>query len=231
VFAISAFWFAMSAAAAFRIRPYPSASRPDRGYDYRGLARQRPLLIALGILTAGFIAVWTGQPLLSQYLEEARHFSRTTIGAFGSVTALGTAVFSLLLGRLAAWRGFFASLTLVSAAFVLLLITGSPPVVMVALFMFGGYYASRPMATSVISPLVSEHQRGTAFALVDTLAGLATLIGANTAGALYAQDPQGPFVAALAGIGGVMLLGMMLLRAPRARDLEAVGAYSEQTSK
>ena len=214
VFLISAGWFLLSILAIFRISVFPVEERPERGTDYGTLLRQGPVMLAFGLITLGFIVVLIGQPLSSQYLEEIRHFSRTTIGTFGSINALGTAIFSLLLGRLAAWRGFLISVLIVLGSFALLLMSGSPIVVVVAVFMLGAYYTTRPLASSVISLLVPAHQRGMAFALVETLSGLASLIGANVAGVLYAQNADLPFVVGIVGIAAVVVLSVSVLRRP-----------------
>jgi MFS family permease len=227
VFLISVFWFVLSTAAISRAHAYPTPVRPAHGYDYRGLLRQNHVRLAFFLLTLGFVAVLTGQPLSSQYLEEVRHFSRTTIGAFGSLNALGTAVFSLLLGRLTAWRGFFAALSMVMASFALFLLNGSPVVVTAAVFLLGAHYATRPLATSVISTYVAEHQRGLAYALVDTLAGLAALIGTNLAGTLYEVNPGWPFGVGMTSIVGVAALGLVFLVLPARRNAEILAAYSQ----
>jgi predicted MFS family arabinose efflux permease len=212
VFLISAAWFALSTWSIHQIRPYPAPERPAHGHDYRGMLRRGPVVLALGVLTFGFLAVLTGQPLASQYLEEVRGFSRSAIGVLGSISALGTSVFSLTLGRLSSWRGFFASLLLVMASFALMLWSGAGPVVAVAYFLLGAYYTTRPLAVAAISERVAEHQRGMAYALVDTLAGLATLAGTNLAGLLYSRDAGGPFWAGIVGAIAVMLIGGLLLR-------------------
>jgi len=154
------------------------------------------------------VALLTGQTLSSQYLEEARGFSRAAIGLFGSLSALGTTVFSLALGRLSSWRGFFASLVLVFGAFGLLLVTSSPPLVALAVFLLGAHYTARPLAASVIGERTPAHQHGIAYALVDTAAGLATLVGTNLAGSLYTADPDGPFVAGMVGIAVLTALNV-----------------------
>jgi len=212
VFLISAVWFALSTWSIHRIRSYPAPKRPAHGHDYRGMLRRGPVVLALGVLTFGFLAVLTGQPLASQYLEEARGFSRSAIGVLGSISALGTAIFSLTLGRLSSWRGFFASLLLVMVSFALMLWSGAGPVVAVAYFLLGAYYTTRPLAVAAISERVAEHQRGMAYALVDTLAGLATLAGTNLAGLLYSRDAGWPFWAGIGGAIAVMLIGGLLLR-------------------
>lgn len=215
VFLISVVWFALSLIAAVGTQAYPIPERPPHGYGYDGMLRQWTIRAAFGLITLGFVAVLVGQALASQYLEEVRGFSRTMIGLFGSVNALGTAVFSLLLGRLTAWRGFFISLLLVLASFIALMLTGALPAVLFGAFLLGAYYTTRPLATSVISAYVREHQRGMAYALVDTLAGLGTVIGTNAAGRLYSLDPHGPFLAGGVGIVGVTALGVILLRCTR----------------
>jgi len=188
------------------------------------MLRRTPVVLALGLLTFGFLAVLTGQPLSAQYLEEARGFSRSAIGIFGSLNALGTALFSLSLGRLSSWHGFFASLLLVMVSFALLLWSGAEPVVAAAYFLLGAYYTTRPLAVAVISERVAEHQRGMAYALVDTLAGLAALGGTNLAGVLYARDAGWPFLAGIGGVIGVILIGTLLLSAEARRSQAAATA-------
>jgi len=224
VFLFSVFWFLLSVWAISHTAHYPVPPRPDRGYDYRGVLRRPPVIAALTVLTFGFIAVLTGQTLSAQFLEEARGFSRSAIGAFGSLNALGTAVFSIALARLPAWRGFFATLLLVLVAFGLLLAGGAWPVVVAAYFLLGAYYTTRPFAVSVISHYVQEHQRGMAYALVDTLAGLATVLGTNLAGVLYAQDTAWPFQAGIGGLIAVVVAGFVLLRSPAHRHPDTVPA-------
>ncbi|MEB2288834.1 MAG: MFS transporter [Anaerolineae bacterium] len=210
VYIISTFWFVLSTLAIMRTHPYPTPEPPPGGYDYGGLLRRRSVTVPLIVLTLGFIALLTGQALSSQYLEEARGFSRGVIGVFGSLSALGTAIFSLLLGRLTSWRGFFSSLLLVLVSFVLLMSTGNTAVVMGAAFLLGAHYAARPLAASVIGERVPAHQHGIAYALVDAVAGLATLIGTNIAGRLYGANPDWPFAAGSVGLVLVMALGVML---------------------
>lgn len=222
VYLISLFWFAWSAVVITRTNRYPVPERPAHGFDYQALLRRRSVIAALVLLTVGLVAVLVGQTLSSQYLEEVRSFSRTTIGAFGSINAFGTAIFSLLLGRMAAWRGFYAALWLVLASFVLFLLSGSAVVAVVAVFLLGAHYAARPLSIAVIALYVAEHQRGLAFALVDTLAGLATIIAANAAGVFYARDPGLPFVAGIVLVALVTLGGIMALR----RNVTPVPAYS-----
>ncbi|HVO69412.1 MAG TPA: MFS transporter [Aggregatilineaceae bacterium] len=227
VFFFSTFWFALSTLTIRRTHDYPAPERPEEGHDYRGALRQRTVLAAFGLLTLGFVAVLTGQTLSAQFLEEVRGFSRTSIGAFGSISALGTLVCSLALGRLAAWRGFYTALGLVLLAFGLLLVSGAAPVVVVATSLLGAYYTTRPLAVTVISGYVAEHQRGMAYALVDTLAGLATVIGTNLSGVLYGANPDWPYMAGMAGIVVTAVLGGLRVNAPRRRNVTAAAAYTD----
>lgn len=227
VFLISLFWFTVSMWTILQTHSYPSPKRPALGYDYRGLLRQRSVVTAFGVTTLAFIVIYTGQTLAPQYLEEIHDYSRTWIGVLGSLNALGTAVLSLMLGRLSSWRGFFASLCLVMLAFALLLWSGLWPVVVIGYFILGAYNAARPFAVSLISERVSEHQRGMAYALVDTLAGLAAVIGMNLAGRLYAVTPEWPFGVGIAGLIVVWGLGLALAHRPVQRNLAKQSTYGE----
>jgi MFS family permease len=112
-------------------------------------------------------------------------------------------------------------------AFGLLLATGAAPVIVMATFLLGAYYTTRPLAVSVISGYVAEHQRGVAYALVDTLAGLATVIGTNLSGALYGVNPDWPFMAGMAGIAATAVLGGLWVYAPRRRAAATAATYTD----
>jgi MFS family permease len=225
VFICSTVGFALSTAAILRTTDYPAPVRPAHEHTNRAALRQWPLLSPFILVTLVFVALYLGQTLSSQYLEEVDRFSRASIGAFGSLNALGTAVISLGLGGLSSWRAFFASLLLVALSFVLLLVSGAWPVVVVAYFLLGAYNAARPLAVSIISERVPEHLRGTAYALVDTLAGLAYLLGNVAAGALYGIDPRWPFWAGIAGIVVSFLFARLIPRLSPERNPEAHAAY------
>ncbi len=226
VFLISTVGFALSTLAIRRTSDYPAPERPAHGYDYRGLLRQRSVQVAFLMVTLAFVALYVGVSLAPQYLEEVDGFSRASIGVFGSLNALGTTVLSLGLGRFSSQRGFSASLILAFLSFGLLLLTGAWPVVVVAYFLLGAYNAARPLAVSVISERVAEHQRGVAYALVDTLAGLAYLVGNVAAGALYGGDAAWPFWAGMAGIAAALLLALAIPPAPQTWNAPARPAYT-----
>ena len=212
VFLFSTIWFGLSAAAIMRTSGYPIPERPDQGYAYHALARQPVVVATFGLITLAFIAIAVGQTLSPQYLEDARGFSTRWIGVFGSFNALGTVVFSLALAQIAPWRGFFASLGLVAVSFVMLLASGAWSMVIVAFFLLGAYNTARPLAVGVVSNRVAEHQRGVAYALLDTLAGLAIIVGTNTGGRLYATDPDWPLLAGAISLPVIMVIGVAMLR-------------------
>lgn len=212
VFLFSLIGFGLSTWAIRHIHRYPPLPRPERGYNYMGLLRRREIISIFGLLTLAFVAIYTGQTLAPQYLSDVRRCSNTLVGIFGSFNALGTTVFSLAMGRLSAWRAFFASLLLVMLSFSLLLLTGILPLIAVAYFMLGAYNTARPLGVSIISERVAEHQRGMGYALFETLAGLAVVVGTLLSGLLYATDPGWPFMAGLVGGALVLLLAGWLVR-------------------
>src|SRR5690606_1628893 len=95
-----------------------------------------------------------------------------------------------------------------------------------AYFLLGAYYTTRPLAVAAISERVAEHQRGMAYALVDTLAGLAALSGTVLAGLLYARDADWPFLAGIGGVIAVTLIGGLLLRGESSRSRRAAATVA-----
>jgi predicted MFS family arabinose efflux permease len=183
-----------------------------------------------GIMLFAFVMVYIGNTLSPRFLDEQRGFSTQWIGFFGSVGALGTSILSLTLSRLSSWRGFFASLLLVLLAFVLLFVSGLWIVVALAYFGFGAFNVARSMIVSILSERVAEHQRGTAYAMADTLAGLAAVLGSNLAGRLYAAKPELPYMTAITGIGAVLFISLILLRVPHKRQSRVRGVSDESFS-
>ena len=229
VYWISAAWLALSTLAAMATHHYPAPVLPAEGHSPLRILRRSDVLVALGLLTLGFTALLIGQPLSAQYLEEVHSYSRTAIGIFGSLSALGTTVFSVLLGRAHPWHGFFLGLILAGLSFVLFVSSGALWVVVLAVFLLGAHYAVRPLASAIIEPLVEAHQRGVAFALVEMLVGLAATGGPTVAGFLYAYDPRSPFVVGALGVGAVLALAAVLRRSERAsrRNATLAAAYSK----
>ncbi len=229
VYGISTGWLVLSTLAVMATHHYPTPTMPLGGYAPHKMLRRPSVLTTLGILTLGSTALLIGQPLSSQYLEEVRGYSHTAIGVLGSLNALGTTVFSVLLGRIHPWRGFYWGLALAGASFVLFVSSGALGVVVLAVFLLGAHYATRPLASAIIEPLVEEHQRGMAFALVEMLVGLAATGGPFAAGYLYTYDPRSPFVVGALGVLAVMGLAALVQRGTRLRPRNAalVGAYRE----
>jgi predicted MFS family arabinose efflux permease len=230
VFWISLGWFSLSTWAIYQTHDYPKPERPPQGYDYRGLLTNGAVLMPFGIMLFAFVMVYIGNTLSPRFLDEQRGFATQWIGFFGSVGALGTSILSLTLSRLSSWRGFFASLLLVLLAFVLLFVSGLWIVVALAYFGFGAFNVARSMIVSILSERVAEHQRGTAYAMADTLAGLAAVLGSNLAGRLYATKPELPYLTAITGIGTVLFISLILLRMPHKRQNRVRGVADESFS-
>ncbi len=229
VYWISTAWLVLSTLAVTATHHYPVPELPAHGYAPQRMLRRPGVLAALGIITLGFTALLTGQPLSSQYLEEVRRFSRTAIGVFGSLSALGTTFFSVALGRLRPWTGFYFSLALAGFSFVLFANSGALWVVVLAVFLLGAHYAARPLASAIIEPMVEAHQRGMAFAVVEMLVGFAATGGPAAAGFLYAYDPRSPFVAGAVGVVLVLALSALWQSGKRRarRNTASVGAYKK----
>ncbi len=172
--------------------------------------------VLLGVIVfAIFLAMYIGQPLAPNFLQNIAGWPVARIGLLGSLNALGVTLLAPALGRWAAggkMRGLLVAQALVWASLGLLLIgaRGLPGFVLAAFFLRGGYGACRNLTGAHIAGLVSAENRGVAFGLYETAVASAHMVAPYIAGWLYAIQPAAPIVAGLIFIPAVMLLTPIL---------------------
>ncbi|WP_322800885.1 MFS transporter [Thermoflexus sp.] len=219
VLLVSAGLFSLSTLAAIRLPADPPPQRPG----HRSLVEFRrgiPWPFGLALLTL-FTAGQLGLVLLPNFLQQRGAWTRTHLGLFASLQALGAIVLGPMLGRwdegrarpiglLSAWGLGWIAFALLQIGFRYL------PIVSGAMFLLGGMYAGYSLAAARILRLASQETRATSSALVHTARSLAMTLAAPLAGLLFTLEPAYPLRAAGLAIplamGAVFWTGKLIPR-------------------
>ena len=189
--------------------PYHTADTP---WTLASLWRQRRFRRSIVFFFVGFFAVYTAQDFFNPYLAQVHGQSFLRLGIYASLTALGTAVLTLLFGRFADTRGPRFSLggaLLALAVACLLLLTGFNAAMWgVAAFAFGGLDALRYVANGLIGASFKGVPLAWGYAIFDTAMGIPMVLGAIIGGTLFKAHAALPFVAV--GVIAVALLALLL---------------------
>ena len=197
IFYVSTFWLALSTLAALFCPTFPVLKDLDPQRDRSSLvrnARFRGLFVVLALL---FTTGPLGFALYPRFLEEIHGFSTESLGFLGTISAIGVTVMSLWLGGRTAWRGLFYALGMTLLAFLIFYVTSDPLIVGVGYFLFGGWRAIRPIATSLLSETARTDQQNYAFAAVELLESMGGIAAPLLAGILYAREAELPVTAAI----------------------------------
>ncbi len=229
VFWIAAGWFALSALAVIRI-PRP-ASRQSADLTGTILDRPKPAapwwrlssgqLVMYAVLMGLFFCWALGNALVPTYLEEARALSVAEIGGLGTATALGGVVWLMLLRRRQSRQALVISAGLMALAMMVLLFApvdaGQLAYMVGVYFMLGTCMVVRPLSLDIVSKHTPPEQRGTGFAMVETIWGVGVSAGSWVAGFLYSRSSGLPFQVTLIALLPLMVLTWFGLRAPGAQ--------------
>jgi MFS family permease len=231
VYVTAAGCFAISTLVMLMVTSQPVRVRANIWQRPSGAVLRSGILLSV-IVFSIFLAMYIGQPLAPNFLQNIAGWPVERIGLLGSLNALGVTLLAPTLGRWATdgkLRGLLAAQALVWASLGLLLIgaQGLPGFVLAAYFMRGGYSACRNLTSAHIAGLVSAENRGVAFGLSETSVASAQMAAPYIAGRLYAVQPAAPILAGLALIPMGMLLAPILNRPSpvvgRASDREQAG--------
>jgi MFS family permease len=219
VYVIAAICYAISTWVMLRIASQPVRARANIWQRPSGAVLRSGILLS-AIVFMVFLAMYIGQPLAPNFLQNIAGWPVERIGLLGSLNALGVTLLAPALGRWAAGgklRGLLAAQVLMWASLGLLLIgaQGLPGFVLAAFFLRGGYSACRNLTSAHIAGLVSAENRGVAFGLSETSVASAQMVAPYIAGWLYAVQPAAPILAGLALIPMGMLLAPILNRSSR----------------
>jgi MFS family permease len=194
-------------------------------------ARLRPLTATYLKLCFVFFTAIIGMVLPANYLGTLNWDISDVNSLGGTANASGALILSLVLGRVAAGRrrrGLLLGQGLVFSAMVLFMLStpslrGLP---VAAYFLLGAVPALRELSNAQLAGQVDHDLRGTALGMNETIFALARSLAALLAGALFALNPHGPFIAAIALIPIGMVLIARLRPVPAREEFIAMASTS-----
>jgi MFS family permease len=231
--------FAISMLAVTQVSSQPVYPQDERKRRWRSLLSGRFLRFAAFVCLL-FVAMHLGYPLASNFLKDTGGWSVVTIGTLGSFQALGTALFSPLLGRLSDGTtghppgseggddsphriredhsplgqvgGLLVGQGLVWISALILLLAGTFPVLAGGYLLRGAYQGCRSLIQARGTALGGEADRGLVLGATETIIAAAQFLAPYAAGWLYAGDPAYPLAASLVLIPITLLLTVIGLR-------------------
>ncbi len=181
----------------------PIKSQPPRSIDSDAKLIELPrssLEIAILLLLFGGTAAFsiTSPSYLPLFLRSHYGLSNSQINLLGSFQALGSSVFTILLGRWAATRNegstIAKQLLLVCGGIAGVLVAGSPFLLVPLVFLIGGARAPSPLAYSLLSRVREGKTRTGQFGFYLTFEQLGFFVGALIGGFLYSWTPESVFI-------------------------------------
>jgi DHA1 family multidrug resistance protein-like MFS transporter len=188
VFFASATAFAVSTIFLVRLSERPLIHHGASAARYRD-AMKVPVIRAIGALQFGILAVlMIGTTLLPNYLKEVHQIGVGTIGWFGSIAAVGSALISLGVARIkviTTIRTIGLAPICVGLLCGVTLLTGNPLVLAVAFLGRGGFMVAWSLFAAVLSDTAPPRLLSRAFAFSEFLGAIGLALAPFIAGALY----------------------------------------------
>ena len=204
---------------------FPLERQPPREKDSTAplleLPKTRQELTILLFLTGATVAISITSPsFLPLYLHEQLSLTGSQVQLLGAVQSLGSAVFTILLGRWASTRvegkTIARVLLPVAAGAVGISLSGSPFIIVPMVFLLGGARSPSPVAYSILSNSIRGRSRAGRFGIYLTFEQLGFVIGSFIGGLLYTWRPTSIFFATFS-----LFVLLAVLSALRIREVGA----------
>jgi len=219
------FWVTLALWIVSTVILFPLQRQPPRKEDSTAplleLPKTRQELTILLFLTGGTVAISITSPsFLPLYLHEQLSLTSSQVQLLGAVQSLGSAVFTILLGKWASTRAegrTIAKVLLpVAAGAIGISLAGSPFTIVPMVFLLGGARSPSPVAYSILSNSTRGGSRAGRFGIYLTFEQLGFVIGSFIGGLFYTWKPTSIFIATS--------LLFVLLAALSALRIRGVGA-------
>ncbi len=155
------------------------------------------------------------RPFVPQFLAEVYQFGKFEIGVLGSVSFFSSAVLGILLGKVGdKWKksyALFASMVLCSGSLLLLILSNSFLVLIIAFFVTGGSYLAWSLMSAVVGPLAPEHVRARWISIPQTMSMFCSIIAPYVGGVLYGSSPYYPLIVAIVATFVIALVALSKL--------------------
>jgi MFS family permease len=234
LFVIGAALFSVSFFIALSVRSHAAHLNYTKHRD-QSLRKQigglRPLVPLYARLFFVFFAALIGTILPANYLSTLGWDISDVNSLGGTASAIGAMVLSLALGRMAAGRrrrGLLIGqlLVLLSMLLFALSMPAQRALPIAGYFLLGAVPTLRELSNAQIAGQAKDHFRGTALGMNETVYFLARSLAALLAGTLFALNPRGPFIAAIALIPIGMVLIARLRPLPAREEFIAMASTS-----
>jgi MFS family permease len=191
------FWFTLALWTVSTVILFPLKRQPPGEMDSKvplvELPRSREELTILVFLFGVPAAISITSPsFLPLFLNDQLHLTGPQIQLLGSIQAIGSAIFAILLGKWAATRNPGSSmanvLLLVATGALGIALAGSPLLVVPMVFLLGGARAPSYVAYSLLSNMRQGKSRAGQFGFYLTFEQLGFLVGSFTGGFLYSSN-------------------------------------------
>jgi MFS family permease len=215
-FVIAAFWTLLSIVFFARLSAGRELVRgaEDGRATYQAALRHPGVGPLLSLQFTTIFALALGVSLIPTFLAEERAMDPATITMLGSIGAVGSVSFGLIVARVAALqRAPFVAIAIAVALVVTAMgvIVGTAIIwlILLAFLGRGGLFSAWGLFIAAASEIVSERHRARLFALCEMAGGMAFSFAPVLAGVLYSWRPEAPLLSSIAF--GVLLIPLLLL--------------------
>lgn len=223
LFGIALVLFVLSFFILLPLNPQVPEHRSIRLDRYKPLLTNWNFLHFLGLVFAVFVAMQLGMPLAPNFVSEVRGFDVWIIGLLGTCNSIGSVVLHLFLGGRMPQRMLVITQIMMAAYIFILLSSHSLPWLLVAFFFRSSWHLAHGMTVAQIGQVVSQSNIGLALGFVESVYGMALVLGPIAAGWLYELAPELPFQVSLILI--LLTIGLVWRFAPQKSAESSIAAW------
>ncbi len=167
-------------------QPIHHTSKPVKAF--RSVLSRNYLLFTF-LLFFIIFATYLPQPLTPNFLKNQLHYSLSTIGLLFFVNGAGIVIFNLIIGSLPAYKGLIIGQGFVLLFSLLLCKATNLSLIIMALFILGGFRAARTMGTAHLRCYIEPANLGIAFGFSEMVIAISLFLSSAFAGYLYNHQP------------------------------------------